>query len=108
MADLNGDGKLDIVGMLIHRDGYLPKDRAAGFWMEYKGDAPTSLNWQTHIIKYGDGFQGQGLFRGEKWDQASFYDVDGDNDLDIVANCEEYHEPGKVHLAVQWFENPLR
>jgi hypothetical protein len=36
-------------------------------------------------------------------DQA---DLGGDGDVDIVANCEEYHRGPKVLLAVVWFENP--
>jgi len=39
-----------------------------------------------------------------------FIDLDGDSDLDIIANCEEYYEringePNTL-LGVVWFENP--
>lgn len=100
VADLNGDGRLDIVGALIHRDGVLPKDRSAVFWMEQTAAG----NWLTHVIKWGDGFRGLGAFNGEKWDQLFPVDVDGDGDVDLVANVEEYNRLTAI-LAVVWFEN---
>jgi hypothetical protein len=102
-ADVNGDGRLDLVGALIHHDGSLPADRAAVFWME---NLPGGT-WQTHLVKWGDGFWGLGTFNGEKWDQLVPTDVDDDGDLDLVANCEEYNRLQSV-IAVVWFENPLR
>ena len=39
-ADLNGDGRPDLVGALIHNDGNLPKDKASVFWLENNGDTP--------------------------------------------------------------------
>jgi hypothetical protein len=109
LQDLDGDGRLDIVGALIHNEGYLPTDKAAVFWMRFTGDRPTADNWTTHPIKWGDGFNGGHVFVGEKWDQFLFHDIDRDGDLDIVANVEEFHGRGpgeKVYLAVVWFENP--
>ena len=107
IGDINQDGKMDIVGMLIHKDGYLGTDKGAVFWMECEGSNLLEDNWTTHIIKWGGGFIGLGRYNGEKWDQCIFEDVDLDGDLDIVANCEEYNTLGFVFLAVVWFENPL-
>lgn len=101
-ADLNNDGRLDVIGALIHGDGRLPIDRAAVFWLE-RTDAG---DWLTHAIKWGDDFLGLGAFNGEKWDQFIPYDVDDDGDLDLVANCEEYNRLRSI-ISVVWFENPL-
>lgn len=99
-ADLDGDGDLELVGALIHHNGSLPQDRAAVFYMDLVGG-----RWKTHVIKWGDGFFGINFVNGEKWDQMLPRDVDGDGDIDIVANVEEYNRLRSV-LAVVWFENP--
>lgn len=110
-ADINGDGKLDIVGMLIHNDGNLPKNKASVFWMEYEGEKPAE-QWKTHPIKWGDGYNSYHQWMGEKWDHCLLSDVDGDGDTDIVGNVEEHYryEKGKPEsfFSVVWFENPLR
>ena len=106
IGDINNDTKPDILGMLIHYDGSLPIDKAAVFWMEFSGADPLSANWQTHVIKWGDGFIGIGMYNGEKWDQCMLEDIDRDGDIDIVANCEEFHTLGFVFISVVWFENP--
>jgi hypothetical protein len=100
IADLNGDGRPDLIGALIHQQGRLPRNRAAVFWMEQ-----TDSGWRTHVIKWGDGFFGLGTFNGEKWDQIIPCDVDGDGDLDLMANVEEYNRLRSI-LSVVWFENP--
>jgi len=107
IGDINNDAKPDILGMLIHQDGDLPITKASVFWMEYSGSDPLTAEWDTHVIKWGDGFIGIGMYNGEKWDQCSFEDVDLDGDMDIVANCEEFHTLGFVFISVVWFENPL-
>lgn len=99
--DINRDGKMDIVIGLIHHDGNLPSNVPALIWMEYSGKSPATDNWKTNVIKWGDGFDGKGVFTGEKWDILTFSDVDKDGDTDIVANCEEYDK-----INVVWFENP--
>lgn len=113
-ADLNADGKLDIVGALIHLDGMLPADKASVFWMEYEGSDPSKADaWKTHTIKPSDGHNSRKQWIGEKWDHLLFSDVDGDGDLDIVGNVEEHFDKGpdgnaKSFFSVVWFENPLK
>lgn len=101
IADLNADGKKEIVIGVIHRDGDLPKTTASMAVMSYSGEKPEAGNFSTKVIKWGDGFEGGGIWEGEKWDDIRFEDVDGDGHLDIVANCEEYGP-----LGVEWFRNP--
>ena len=101
IADLNMDGRKEIIGGLIHHDGHFPSDKAAIIVMDYFADPVNAKHWRCRVIKWSDGFPGKGRFDGEKWDNFFFDDVDRDGDLDIVANCEEYKK-----LGVEWFENP--
>ncbi len=101
VADLNDDGKKEIVVGLIHHDGLFPKDKAAILIFDYSDDPKDPKDWNPHVIKWSDGFRGKKAMDGEKWDNFFFDDVDRDGDLDIVANCEEYKLMG-----VEWFENP--
>jgi hypothetical protein len=113
MVDLNNNGKMDLVGALIHNYGYLPRDKAAVYWMEYEGHKPGSDNWSTHVIKWADGHAYFYQYLGEKWDHLRFDDVDRDGDIDIVANAEEHHDGGvssekpRTYIGVVWFENEL-
>lgn len=118
LVDIDQDGRLDIFGMLVHEDQTIPFAKAAAFWMRWDGAVPGVDNWTTHVIKWGSGTTMILPSFGEKWDQVEFADVDGDNDLDIVANCEEWWEdggrpapfwnsPGLSTVAVVWFENRL-
>jgi hypothetical protein len=101
IADLNGDGRREIISGLIHHDGLFPRDKAAIVVIDCVGDPLNARHWRFKTIKWSDGFRGRGRFDGEKWDNFFFDDVDRDGDLDIVANCEEYK-----NLGVEWFENP--
>jgi hypothetical protein len=111
IEDLNSDGKMDIVGMLIHNDGNLPKEKASVFWMEYK-DNPRG-EWTTNVIKWSDGYNSRHQWTGEKWDHCLFVDVDKDGDKDIVGNVEEHYftkenEERESFFSVVWFENPTK
>lgn len=119
-ADLDGDGKLDIFGALIHNDGNLPKDKLSVFWMKHR-DGADWKTWDLFPIKQSDGYNSRIQWAGEKWDHTLPVDLDGDGDLDIIGNVEEhYHYPhgrkdaeGKnlkpvSFWSVVWFENPLK
>jgi hypothetical protein len=109
IKDINGDGKQDILGMTIHNYGYTPKGKATVFWMEYTGEKPGSDNWETHPIKWSEGFFSGRTYQGEKWDHCRFVDLDRDGDLDIIGNCEEYYNMDRnTILGVVWFENRLQ
>lgn len=110
-ADLDDDGRLDLVGGLIHNDGNLPKDKASVFWLENDGGSPES--WNTYPIKWSDGANTRDPWIGEKWDHLLPLDVDGDGDLDLLGNVEEHYRRGPdgtdtSWFSVVWFENPLR
>jgi hypothetical protein len=110
-VDLNADGRLDILGMLIHNDGLLPGDKWSVFWMEHEPGRDWT-EWTTYPIKISDGYNSWDQWTGEKWDHALPVDVDGDGDLDIVGNVEEHHRKvdgeDRSFFSVVWFENPLR
>ena len=119
VADVNGDGRPDLVGGLVHEDGLLAPDKASIYWMEYTGDAPGTANWVTHVIRHGNGRPMLIGSFGEKWDHFELVDVDGDGDLDLVANSEEWFSADGFEVmpwnsvshprssAVVWFENTL-
>ncbi len=113
IADMNNDGKNDIVAMLIHNDGKIPKDKASVFWMEYKDELPTSDNWTFHPIKWSDGRNSYNQWIGEKWDHCIIKDLDEDGDMDIIGNVEEHYyytegvEIPSSYFSVVWFENEL-
>ena len=120
VADVDGDGRLDVIGMLSHDDTDVPIDKASVFWMEFDGRRPTAGNWTTHVVNWGPGRTMAIPTLGSKWDQADIVDVDGDRDLDIVANNEEWwvEDDGELltfdnpardpeSVSVVWFENRL-
>lgn len=113
LFDINQDGKLDIVGMLIHNDGNLPANKISVFWMESVADSDYK-EWELHPIKMSDGYNSYHEWIGEKWDHCQFSDIDEDGDMDILGNVEEnyrYVEGQELPISfysVVWFENPLK
>jgi hypothetical protein len=124
MADLDGDGRPDLLGMLSHRTGDIPPTKASVFWMRYSGTGPAAVGWTTSPIRWGsDKTMLVAIERGfaEKWDQVEILDLDDDGDLDVLANCEEWWETGgrfeasafytpdldPSSVSVVWFENRL-
>lgn len=109
-ADLDGDGRVDLVGALIHNDGSLPKEKASVFWLENDGGSPDT--WPVHPLKWSDGANTRDPWIGEKWDHLLPLDIDADGDLDILGNVEEHYRRDTAGhdvswFSVVWFENPL-
>lgn len=118
VADLDDDGRLDLVGLTSQSGNVLPGDRAAAFWMSYAGDTPRADNWTTQVIKWGSGRTMDTPDSGETWTDLELADLDADGDLDMVATCESWLLAGSVReftasradaatAAVRWFENRL-
>jgi hypothetical protein len=90
VADVNLDGKLDIVLACANAE------KGSGIvWMSYR-DSPLDAEWDVHEVS--------GL-PGIKFDLNQLADLDGDGDLDII-NTEE--REGGGGLGVVWYENPTR
>jgi len=95
LADVNGDGLLDITYSCEHAEG----DKRGVVWLKQVpgADGP---QWVTHDLSGPDGI---------KFDHIELMDVDSDGDLDLLT-CEERHRskenPKLTGLGVFWYENP--
>ena len=80
MADLNGDGQLDLIAAKRYfgRGGADPSEREPMgiYWYQFRPGPKGSVEWIRHIIDYG-GRAGGGL-------QMVVEDIDRDGDRDVV------------------------
>ncbi|MEZ5502334.1 MAG: FG-GAP-like repeat-containing protein [Halioglobus sp.] len=119
VGDIDGDGNPDLVVMMTHDDATLPVGKASVYWLSFEGARLTAEDARVHVIKWSPGRVSNVPIFGEKWDGLELRDVDGDGDLDIVANDEEWmQEPQQEFVfygnrtegeavSVVWFENHL-
>lgn len=91
IGDLDGDGRADIVASCENAQG----ERRGVYWLK-QGATPATADWRP--------FDLAGV-PGVKFDLVRLLDLDGDGDLDVLANDEQ--EAGRG-LGVLWYENPHR
>ncbi|HBQ84362.1 MAG: hypothetical protein A2X03_01010 [Bacteroidetes bacterium GWA2_40_15] len=92
-ADVNGDGKTDIV---------VTGDKDGCFWYEIPGDPLKESNWNRHLITMDVLVEKDGIHGG--FFPAGISDLDGDGDADIVLPDRwlENRNHGK-----EWIKHPL-
>ncbi|MHC4995071.1 MAG: FG-GAP repeat domain-containing protein [Planctomycetota bacterium] len=92
VADIDLDGRLDLVHTTNTNVRKEDKAKVAVAWMSYQGSAD-SARWTSHAISPPG---------GAKYDLIQLVDLDADGDLDLMC-CEE-----NAQLGVFWYENPTR
>lgn len=90
VADIDGDGRKDLVVSTTENGGVGPNYPASGvYWLRNAGP----LSW--------DRMELSGPL-GTKWDNTALFDMDGDGHLDVLVD-EQSDQQG-----LEWFENPGR
>ena len=94
-ADLNGDGRLDLI--LSSASRYIEEPGLV--WLEQPSD-PRDPDWVRHDLSGPDSYG--------KYDLVQLIDLDGDGDLDVLTTEEGRNVTGEGHygFGVIWFENP--
>jgi hypothetical protein len=91
VGDLDGDGRADLVASCENARG----ERRGLYWLKQGGTAAAGA-WKAADISGAPGI---------KFDLVRLLDLDGDGDLDVLANDEQENRGG---LGVVWYENPHR
>lgn len=91
VGDIDGDGRADIVASCENAQG----ERRGVYWLK-QGATTGEGDWRPFDIAGVPGI---------KYDLMRLIDLDGDGDLDVLANDEQ--EAGRG-LGVVWYENPHR
>ncbi len=94
VADINGDGKKDLV--LSFEKAEEPKSGVV--YLTYNHSVFDTV-WQRHEVSGAHGI---------KYDLVPVQDVDQDGDLDIITTEENNNsKDGKAGLGLIWYENPI-
>jgi hypothetical protein len=92
-ADMNLDGRLDIVATFNTAAARKPGARPAGCALMTRRPDAADGDWDVVDVSGGEGV---------KFDLIQLLDLDGDGDLDVIT-CEEAR-----NLGVFWYENPTK